>query len=179
MKHIYQNISLLIITMVLISGCSSFPGTEDENSAKFIGKEIIVDNESATGFRSEGEWASDEGDGGENYGEDSLWAYENEDGQDKAFWNPELPVDGYYDIYIWYCDDPNGDHATKAPFIIKAHDNEHKFSVNLQENIGKWNLLGTFPMEEGTGTYVYTQADESGNAIADAVRFIYKGKEKK
>ncbi len=179
MKHIYQNISLLIIIMVLISGCSTFPGPEDENSAKLIGKEIIVDNESKTGFRTEGEWTDDEGDGGDSHGENSLYAFASEEGQDKAFWNPELPADGYYEISIWYCDDPNGDHATEAQFIIEAYDGEHKFSVNLQENFGKWNLLGTFPMEKGTDTYVYTQTDDSGNAIADAVRFVYKGKEKK
>ncbi len=138
--------------------------------------EIIIDNSSDKGFKTKGDWESDGGEGGENYGDDSLWAYDNKDATDEAIWTPKLPKDGQYKVYVWYCGDPNGDHAEKAPYYVHTGKNKKKVIVNLTEKEGKWNLLGKFKMKKKEKNYVRATSCEDGNVIADAVKFVYVGK---
>ncbi len=185
MKIFQLKFSLLLL-VVLLSGILLFSGTENNNShdtlfaaGKDTKAEIIIDNSSEQGFISKGEWYSDNAEGGENYKDDSLWAYANDKKDDEACWTPKLKQDGYYKVYIWYCGDPNGDHAEKAPFWVHTGSKKKEFKVNLKENFGKWNLIGTFKMKKKEKNFVRATSCGDGNAIADAAKFVYIGKKKK
>ena len=141
--------------------------------------EIIIDNSGKEGFVMKGQWMTDEGQGGQGFGTDSLWAMVNPKGSDIAWWRPNLPKDGYYDVSLWYCGDPNNDHATNAPFIVAVNDKETKaFAVDLKKDFGKWNSLGVFKCKKGDKAYVSTNSGGNGNAIADAVKFTFLGTKK-
>jgi len=104
--------------------------------------ESIVDN-GDPGFKSVGSWTSVPGD--HNYKEEAVWAASTAATETPATatWTPDLKAAGLYDVYEWHGDDPNADHATKAPFTIKFDGDTRTIPVNLRANNGKWNLLGT------------------------------------
>src|ERR1051325_3983538 len=58
---------------------------------------------------------------------------------------PDIKTAGMYDVYEWHGDDPNSDHASKAPFTVKSDDGNKTIPVNLRENTGKWNLTSRPP----------------------------------
>lgn len=162
-------ITLLVVAIGMLGGCA--PAAPVKPFA------IVIDNSSEKGFETKGDWTSDNAEGGGNYESDSLWCYDNAEPSDVAYWKPDLPYTGTYKVWIWYCGDPNLDHATKAPFYVKAADKTYKFEVNLQQNDGKWNELGTFRFKKGSKTNcVYVTSSPSGNVVADAVKFEYVGK---
>jgi len=75
-------------------------------------------------------------------------------------------------VYEWHGDDPNADHATKAPFTIKFDGDTRTIPVNLRANNGKWNLLGTFKFAAGKAGSVTLSSNADGNVLADAVKFV-------
>jgi len=165
----------LVVFIFTTVGVSLVKGMTEKPVEPF---EIIIDNSSKEGFTTKGQWMSDQGQGGQNYGTDSLWAYVNPKGTDIAWWRPNLPKDGYYEVFIWYCGDPNNDHATNAPFIVVSDGKTDTFAINLKKNYGKWNSLGIFRFRKGDKGYVSTNSGGNGNAIADAVKFVFVGTRK-
>jgi len=134
--------------------------------------EIIVDN-ADPGFKSEGTWTADSG--GNDFKDGSVWATSTSagDAANTATWTPDIKTAGTYDVYEWHGDDPNSDHATKAPFTVKSDDGTKTIMVNLQTNAGKWNLLGTFNFAAGNGGNVsLSSSGADGNVLADAVKFV-------
>ncbi|HEX3856984.1 MAG TPA: hypothetical protein VHY30_06795 [Verrucomicrobiae bacterium] len=134
--------------------------------------EIIIDNGDPS-FKSEGSWTS--GAGGNDFKDGSAYASGtlNTDPANTATWTPDIKNAGAYDVYEWHGDDPNSDHATKAPFTVKSDDGEKTILVNLQTNSGKWNLLGTFNFAAGNGGNVSLNSNGAdGNVLADAVKFV-------
>ena len=134
--------------------------------------EIIVDN-SDPGFKSEGNWTA--GAGGNDFKDGSTYASGTSasESANTATWTPDIQTAGMYDVYEWHCDDPNSDHATNAPFTVKSDDGAKTIMVNLRNNTGKWNLLGTFKFAAGTGGNVsLSSSNADGNVLADAVKFV-------
>ncbi|MCX7047151.1 MAG: hypothetical protein NTX50_16895 [Candidatus Sumerlaeota bacterium] len=190
-------ISLLVAGMLIGAGCASKTQTPAEPMTKITTEvkpavktaepvaakpaeekiEIIIDNVSASGFATTGEWTNEGGQDGGNYGADSMWAWAKKPDTEAATatWTPDLPQDGKYEVSIWYSHDPKQDHNQKAPFVVKAADKEYKFDVNLRENSGQWNKLGVFKMTKGNTCFVKTTTTEGGNGIADAVKFLCVG----
>jgi hypothetical protein len=134
--------------------------------------EIIIDNGDLD-FKSEGNWTA--GAGGNDFKDGSTYASGTSVGNtaSTATWTPDIKTAGTYDVYEWHGDDPNSDHATKAPFTVKSDDGTKAIMVNLQTNTGKWNLLGTFKFAAGTGGSVsLSSSNADGNVLADAVKFV-------
>lgn len=129
---------------------------------------IVIDNKSEF-FHTEGEWLV--GRGGEDYLGDVHWAYDG-DGSRKAFWRPELPAPGQYEVYIWYCGDPHSSHATDAPFYVHHAQGMEEFRINLRKQTGRWVKLGSFPFKQGRESYVMTTNEADAHVIADAVKFV-------
>ncbi|MCX7047375.1 MAG: hypothetical protein NTX50_18060 [Candidatus Sumerlaeota bacterium] len=167
-------VSLILAGAVIAGGCVG--GKSATAPSENI--EIIIDNSAVMGFDKTGEWTSVGESDDRHFGPDLLWAYAKsaEHGAATATWTPDLPKAGQYEVSIWYGNDPNQDHDTKAPFVVRAAGKEYPFTVNLRENCGQWNKLGVFKMAKGTGNSVKTYTTENGNAIADAVKFVYVGK---
>ncbi len=158
---------LMAMGAMIVAGCAFGPKIAYEPF------EAIIDNSSLEGFVSEGEWTSEQGMDGFEYGDDSLWAWANPDEKDVATWTPELPYDGRYEVFVWYSADPKDDHNEKAPFIVTSCDGEQKIEVNLKKDYGQWNSLGVFEMKKGSESMVKTHTAAGGNGIADAVKFVF------
>jgi hypothetical protein len=133
---------------------------------------IIIDN-ADPGFTSTGNWT--EASGGNDFKDGTTYASGTSagDAASTATWTPDIKNAGAYDVYEWHGDDPNTDHATKAPFTVKSDDGSKTILVNLQTNSGKWNLLGTFNFAAGKGGNVsLSTSGADGNVLADAVKFV-------
>jgi hypothetical protein len=134
--------------------------------------EIIIDN-SDPSFKSEGDWTS--ATGGNDFKDDNIYASGTSasEAANTATWAPDIKTAGMYDVYEWHGDDPNSDHATNAPFTVKSDDGAKTITVNLRNNTGKWNLLGTFKFAAGKGGNVsISSSNADGNVLADAVKFV-------
>ena len=133
--------------------------------------EIIVDDRDP-GFKSEGDWTL--GDSGADFKGGAMWAVGTAAGAtaSTATWTPDIKIAGMYDVYEWHGDDPNSDHASNAPFTVKSDDGTKTILVNLRNNTGKWNLLGTFKFAAGKGGNVSVSSKADGNVLADAVKFV-------
>ena len=77
---------------------------------------------------------------------------------------------------MWYGSDPQNDHATNAPFEIRSARGASQVRVNLKHNTGKWNLLGEYGFARGRSAEIVLTNDADGNVLADAVKFVRKGR---
>lgn len=135
--------------------------------------EIVVDNRDA-GFSTTGAWFV--GDGGQSYGDNCAWAPRGI--QNIAYVRPELPLAGAYEVFAWWCGDPNHDQSQRARieiYLTIGRVATYSVYVNLQENAGQWNSLGTYYLERNGMLSVDGYLD--GNVVADAFRFVYRSPE--
>ncbi|TEU14949.1 MAG: hypothetical protein E3J21_14520 [Anaerolineales bacterium] len=136
--------------------------------------DIIVDNQDPA-FSTTGWWFI--GDGGQSYNGDCAWAPRGIG--NIAYVRPELPVAGTYEILAWWCGDPNHDQSQRA--LIQIYPTAGRVApyhvyVNLQENAGQWNSLGTYYLERNGFLSINSYLD--GNVVADTFRFVYRSPER-
>jgi hypothetical protein len=135
--------------------------------------DLVVDNRAAE-FSTAGTWFI--GDGGWSYGGDCTWAPRGV--QNVAHVRPGLPIAGAYEVFAWWCGDPNHDQSQRARIQVHPAEGEgapQDVYVNLQENPGRWNSLGVYYLDGGSSLSVHGHLD--GNVVADAFRFVYRGPE--
>ncbi len=132
------------------------------------GTELVIDNNSP-GFQTSGRWYA--GDGGHSYEGNCAWAPRGP--ANNAYWTPTMPQAGTYEVWAWWCGDPNHDQSTEARFYIHSVSGKQLVRVNLQEQAGQWNSLGRYFFEAGTAGLVNLNGGYSGNVVADAVKFVY------
>ncbi len=135
--------------------------------------EIIVDNQDPA-FSTTGWWFV--GDGGRSYNGDCAWAPRGI--QNIAYVEPELPVSGSYEIFAWWCGDPNHDQSRRVRIQICPTVGQvatYPVYVDLQENAGQWNSLGTYYLEQNG--FLSVDGNLEGNVVADAFRFVYRSLE--
>jgi hypothetical protein len=135
--------------------------------------DIIVDNRDPA-FSVTGTWFV--GDGGQSYQGDCHWAPRGI--QNIASVQPGLPVAGAYEVLAWWCGDP--DHNQSRRVLIQVYPSSaakvpHQVHVNLQEDAGQWNSLGTYNL--GQDSSLSVNGNLSGNVVADAFRFVYRSAE--
>ncbi len=131
---------------------------------------LVVDNRDPT-FATEGTWFV--GDGGQSFNGDCAWAPRGV--QNIAHVRPDFPVAGAYEVSAWWCGDPNHDHSRRVLVEIypaAGQAESHPVHVNLQENAGRWNSLGTYWLEPGGSLSLH--GNLTGNVVADAFRFAYR-----
>ncbi len=86
-------------------------------------------------------------------------------------WNPNIPAEGEYAVYISYHSLPES--TDEAKYIVKYNGGEAEFIVNQQIAGGIWVYLGTFYFKEGEseqGVYL-SNNDTDGIITADACKF--------
>jgi hypothetical protein len=113
------------------------------------------------------------GDGGQSYGSDCAWTPRGI--QNVAFVKPELPMAGAYEVFAWWCGDPNHDQARRVTVQIYQTVGKiapHQVHVNLQEDAGRWNSLGVYWLAQNG--FVRVNGNLNGNVVADAFRFVYR-----
>jgi hypothetical protein len=139
--------------------------------------EFIVDNASAR-FWPRGNWYFF--DGGKAYGQDCLVAlpgYESAPGFGaSAEARPELAQAGLYEVYGWWCGNPNYDQTRRGTILVhrSAKDpSPEAVGVDYQQGAGDWQSLGRYNLQPGA--YVEVKSAISGNVVADAFRFVRVG----
>jgi len=137
-----------------------------------VGQEFIIDNNSPE-FQKTGVWYN--GDGGQSYQGNCDWAPRGSG--NNAYWQPNLTAAGMYEVFAWWCGDPNHDQSTEAQFIIRSALGDQKVTVNYQELAGQWHSLGQYFFQPGESNFVTVNGGFQGNIIADAVKFVYLGAE--
>jgi len=98
-------------------------------------------------------------------------------GESRAIYRPTIGHAGYYEVFEWHGWHGTGvdDEAGNAPYTIRYHNGQTTVPVNLRQNAGRWNSLGTYFFNTGTSGYVEITNQADGVVIADAVKFQYKG----
>ena len=90
-----------------------------------------------------------------------------------ATWTPNLPIDGSYEVSVWYVDGPN--RLTAVPYTVNYAGGSDTVYVDQRANGGQWVSIGTYNFNAGTGGNVsisYTVNDaDTERIVADAVRF--------
>lgn len=137
--------------------------------------EVIQDSEDTTGVVKTGTWPPSTtvtGFLGANYLSDGNTGK----GTSTVRYNPVLPADGTYQVFMRWT--ANSNRASNVPVdIIRSDSTTATVSVNQQINGGQWNLLGTYSLSTGNaaviirtaGTYVDSV---HGYVIADGVKFV-------
>jgi hypothetical protein len=130
--------------------------------------EIVVDNAAAS-FWPVGNWYYFTT--GQQYGKDCYVALPGLDSAAEV--RPDLPEVGSYEVFAWWCGDP--DHNQTADGIIEIHRSAADLApqavgVNYQANTGSWQSLGIYNLEPGAFLNVKSVLD--GNVAADAFRFV-------
>lgn len=143
------------------------PVPADASSAE----EIVVDS-AGPNFWPKGNWYFLKTD--QQYGPD---CYEALPGlESTAEVRPDLAKAGSYEVFAWWCGNP---HYTQTPQgVIEVHRSAddaapQAVGVNYQTNAGEWQSLGTYNL--APGAFLKVKSVLSGNVVADAFRFVYRG----
>lgn len=94
------------------------------------------------------------------------------DGSRQATFRPDLPVDGDYEVYIWYFTTPQS--STDSPFQINYNGGSTTVFVNRYSSViggGYWYSLGTYNFLAGTSGCVMLSNLADAKVEADAVLF--------
>jgi hypothetical protein len=132
--------------------------------------DLVVDNRDPA-FSVTGTWFV--GDGGQSYQGDCHWAPRGI--QNIAYVQPALPVAGAYEVLAWWCGDPDHNQSNRVLIEIYPYPGvkvPHQVHVDLTQNAGRWNSLGTYSL--GPGSSLSVDGNLEGNVVADAFRFIYR-----
>ncbi len=88
-------------------------------------------------------------------------------------WQPELPEDGRYAVYVSYASLPTS--VSDAHYTVRHGGVETHFRVNQRMGGGTWVYLGTFDFQKGNPdqncVVLTNQSNYRGVVTADAVRF--------
>jgi hypothetical protein len=145
--------------------------------------EVVIDD-GDTGFSSSGGWTtvtsnwsrSCTGNNG-----DARWTRSRQVGftdiVDYAKWQPNLPQDGDYEVWVYFPGINNGLNDTmQAKYVVQSRWNTTPVVVSQRNNWCGWIKLGTYYFVSGNSGYVYLgdyTGDNPQNAItADAVKFV-------
>jgi hypothetical protein len=111
-------------------------------------------------------------------GKHAFWTTTVQDEEqvtNEAFWQPRLPADGMYDIYVHVPICPSSEPRTEtARYLVQHRDRAEEFAVNQATQTG-WVLLGRFPFEAGNDGFVYLTnlaGDEGRTVWFDNVRWV-------
>jgi len=144
-------------------GGESIPATQSV-TVNAITTETIIDNgDPATS--SVGSWQ--QSGGSAPYNADSLWSRNGT----TYTWTFTPPVSGDYELSMWWTGWPS--RTTNAEVSIPNADGTETVFINQQQNGGRWNRIGEYYFNAGTG-YGVTITSTSGSAstCADAVKFV-------
>lgn len=178
-----QSYVIPFLVPMLENACATviMPRERDINSS-----ETIVDNDDpSSGYTEEGRW-NNAPKKGFAAPDGNLAADENPfrngtarqiHDSDKSFyakWQPEIPEDGNYSIYISYQSLPTS--SEKARYTVCYEGGSRTFEVNQKLGGGTWIHLGKFHLKKGRLDNQYVRLEGSGNEpntviTADAVRF--------
>ena len=96
----------------------------------------------------------------------------------KATFKPTINVSGLYEVLEWHGSLATGSEVQSVEAKIGFGDGlEAITSIDQSVNQGQWNSLGSYYFQSSGHNYVELDQSESGEVIADAVKFVYAGAE--
>jgi RHS repeat-associated protein len=125
--------------------------------------DIIVDNPAGAPV---GSWPTGSND---QFFGTNFYINEAGTGADTFTWPATIPAAGAYSVYAWWPDGGSG-RATNAKYIVNHAGGSTTVTVNQQAQVGQWNLLGTFILNEGPATVVLSD-NANGRVAADAIKW--------
>ena len=135
--------------------------------------ELILDNTAATftGAWTVGPSSPDK------FGDDYRYATISTNGPTaNAVFTPDVPVRGFYDVFIWY--PQGGNRSTNASVTIVPNGSAVILRLNQTIGGGGWRQIGTnLSFLRGTSGFVRfsNSANDAGKVVmADAVRLVYR-----
>lgn len=144
-----------------------------------IPSEIIVDNRD-DGFTEHAEITWYHSDNNCGYGDDALWTYSTNDPDSRenhARWQPNLPVDGQYELYAFVPDcSTSKSLSTSAHYTVQHRDGKQQVVIDQAAAAGTWVLLGRFTFSSGSGSAVelHDLANDAMNVLwFDAVKWVH------
>lgn len=154
-----------VVSASNIGGSST---NSNEASATTPETNLLMDNRSATvvGAWSIGTSAVDK------YSSDYRFIAQGS-GANYLEFAPYITTAAAYDIFEWHAQGNN--RTTNAPHVITHSGGSATVYANQKINGGKWNYLGTFNFDSGSGANVRITdgfADGTQVVMADAIRFI-------
>ncbi len=113
-------------------------------------------------------------DGRASYNGDCLVALPGVDARAAA--RPALPAAGLYEVFGWWCGNPNTDQTRTG--VVRVHRSladpaPQELVVDYTTGAGAWVSLGAFNLQNGAFVEVLSAVD--GRAPADAFRFVPRG----
>lgn len=145
-------------------------GNESERSDTVVATTVfgalILDNKDAS---QTGTWVT--ATGASCYGENYLTS---DDSSATLRWIPDIPEDGYYEIYYWQ---PNGNSlkTRNAVYTIAFDGGTASYGVDQRTTGGAWVLLATHRFKQGTAGYIELSGAAAGELNGDAIRVLYSG----
>ena len=136
------------------------------------GKTVIVDNSDVPPVDIAGNWTTSTSATGEFEGDDYFHDGNTGKGADKWIrYVPDLPEAALYEVYQKWSASAN--RASNAGIEIVHADGTNTVTVDMQQNGGEWNLLGTWRFAAGTNgsARILTEGSDS-YVIADAFKFV-------
>jgi len=88
-------------------------------------------------------------------------------------WTPDLGASGLYRVSAWWTSAAG--RASAAPYEIVHAGGTDTVAVDQEFDGGKWNVLGAYSFDAGTGGSVTLRNTAPGTVSADAVRFVRVG----
>lgn len=169
----YLSVSVLSLLMSLAAATSSLRGTTPTNAIEIIVDDYEIVKVGQEGFSFIGKWSPSTS--GMDFDGESHWAPYTADNKNIAYFRPRIRKAGQYEIFIWYPDDPNADHAKDMPATIHYGKNGKESSttkVDLTVNTGEWVSLGAYDLRKGKKGFVELGSKADGNVVADAMKFV-------
>lgn len=141
-------------------------------------REFLVSEQNRFAFTSEAALSWYHSPAGCGEGKHALWtlsAAEEAQRENQARWQPELPRESLYDVYVHVPICPNErPPATRAHYVVTHRDGTEEVVVNQAKHTG-WVLLGRFPFgvgKEGTVALDDVTGEEGRAVWFDDARWV-------
>lgn len=176
---------LLSLTIVLIGGIISFINASPSEATKLTNTEVICDNKDScfSNYLTGGEWGYVEpgtGDSSTAYNDHAYWTYNSQGSSlDWGKWQPNLPEDGTYEVFIWYPHYPgNVPETNNAHYQLHHADGDFNFTHDQANSYGTWNKIASVRCRAGNECYLKLTDETSESAGTrrvwfDAVKFVW------
>lgn len=130
---------------------------------------VVDDAEGSDRVRFEGTWYVSPEPG--NYYRSTRWARKGT-GDSRAFFRPEVPEPGKYDVFVFVSPDPMSDHATNAPVTVRHQGGEDVQRIDTHGvQTGRWVKIGSYQFARGATEIIFSN-DADNNIVADAVKLL-------
>ncbi len=96
-------------------------------------------------------------------------------GSPRAEFVPTIGVPGQYEVFEWHGRSLTGAMASAATLTVNHTGGSTSLPLNQQVNQGKWTSFGTYQFNAGTSGSVVLTNSGTGQLMADAIKFVYRG----